>query len=251
MPPIRYLDSGGIPPRFKRRYTPGSPVPLSVLEAMEQNPEAPWEIRDRMLSGLRAAAISGETLAGAAPDERGVPYAQWKARELNRIFAQHGTGGAGRITAAAVEDGLEKEANREPTKTQPARLNRQQLKAEGWSEAHDEDLPLEDRCEGLLKVIEVHYHYSVESWEIARRVRWTMGAHGDFDEFAASWLWANGSRNDSPFEGLEPVVEALRREYPAPEKPMIGAGRTYWGTGDDHRYRGPHNSPPKKGAVDD
>jgi hypothetical protein len=52
----------------------------------------------------------------AGPEDRAIPYSDWKARELNRIFAEHGTGGAGRITAATVRDGLEKEANKEPAK---------------------------------------------------------------------------------------------------------------------------------------
>jgi hypothetical protein len=37
-----------------------------------------------------------------------ITWAEWKAGEINRIFAEHGTNGPGRITAATVEDGLEK-----------------------------------------------------------------------------------------------------------------------------------------------
>lgn len=45
-------------------------------------------------------------LAGTDP-ERGVPYTQWLADRLNRLFAEHGAvGKSGHITATAVADGL-------------------------------------------------------------------------------------------------------------------------------------------------
>jgi len=37
-----------------------------------------------------------------------LPWSEWKAAEINRIFAEHGTNGPGRITPATVEDGLAK-----------------------------------------------------------------------------------------------------------------------------------------------
>ena len=56
-----------------------------------------------------APAAERKPLADLDPEAPGVPYTQWKAAELNRIFAEHG-GGPGRITAATVEDGLAKRA---------------------------------------------------------------------------------------------------------------------------------------------
>jgi hypothetical protein len=105
MPPVRYLDGAGIPPRFKLRSVPGDPVPLSVLNAMEQNPEEPWAVRDGMLSGARA-----------------LPYSVWKAEHLNRLFAEHGSGGAGQITPATVADGIEKTAQRDYALEGPPRI---------------------------------------------------------------------------------------------------------------------------------
>jgi hypothetical protein len=52
----------------------------------------------------------------AGPKDRGIPYTEWRARKLNRIFAERGSGGVGRITVATVREGLEKEANEEPAK---------------------------------------------------------------------------------------------------------------------------------------
>jgi hypothetical protein len=98
MPPVRYLHGADIPLRFKQRTVPGDPVPLAVLREMEANPEAPWEVRDRMLSGFSA-----------------VPYAQWKAAELNRIFAEHGTAGPGRCKPETVQDGLLKQSRKKRT----------------------------------------------------------------------------------------------------------------------------------------
>jgi hypothetical protein len=46
--PVRYLDGAGIPARYKLRRVDGKPVPMDVLRVMEQNPEQPWLIRDRM-----------------------------------------------------------------------------------------------------------------------------------------------------------------------------------------------------------
>jgi hypothetical protein len=46
-------------------------------------------------------------------EERGIPYAQWKAAQLNRIFARQGAlKEAGRITAETIQDGLDKESAR-------------------------------------------------------------------------------------------------------------------------------------------
>jgi hypothetical protein len=99
MPRIAYLDGPSVPTQFKLRIVPGDPVPTFVLAAMEKNPEEPWRIRVRMLSGLRT-----------------IPYAAWKAEQINRVFAEQGTGGSGWITPATVQDGLLKEANRAPSR---------------------------------------------------------------------------------------------------------------------------------------
>jgi hypothetical protein len=49
----------------------------------------------------------------AAIEQVSIPYPAWKAAELNRIFAEHGVLGVpGRITAATVQDGLDKAALR-------------------------------------------------------------------------------------------------------------------------------------------
>jgi hypothetical protein len=49
--------------------------------------------------------ITGVRVATA--EDRGVPYAQWKANQLNAIFARHGVlGVAGRIRAESVENGI-------------------------------------------------------------------------------------------------------------------------------------------------
>ena len=59
------------------------------------------------------ATTPQKTLAELDPDACGIPYAEWKAQELNRIFLERGAmGKPGEITAATVVDGLEKEAQR-------------------------------------------------------------------------------------------------------------------------------------------
>jgi hypothetical protein len=50
--PVRYLDCAGVPMRYKARRVEGEPVPMNVLAAMEQHPEEPWKVRDRMLSEM-------------------------------------------------------------------------------------------------------------------------------------------------------------------------------------------------------
>lgn len=52
-------------------------------------------------------------LSEVDPDERGIPYAVWKAKQLNRIFEKHGLQGKpGKILPSTVQDGLEKYAAR-------------------------------------------------------------------------------------------------------------------------------------------
>jgi hypothetical protein len=230
MPPIRYLDGDGIPQDFQVRNVPGDAVPPSVREAMERNPTAPWETRDFLLTGLRAAAISEEPPAGAAPKEQNAPCAD----PPKHIRSAHSMDEPSPPTAAPVGDGRGQETNREtasPEGRPPMTgLKRETLKVEGDHEPRHPDLPLSDRCAGLLRVIEFHFERSYAAWERSRRMRPSMPRHADFPTFAASWLAANGDRTDGPFEDLGPVVEELRKEFPPPNTPRIARGKTYWGS---------------------
>jgi len=94
--PVRYLDSSGVPMRYKARRVEGEPVPMNVLVAMEQHPAEPWKVRDRMLNEMGWCS-------------KGTPWAEWKAAALNRLFQGQGTSGQpGRITAATVRHGERK-----------------------------------------------------------------------------------------------------------------------------------------------
>ena len=53
IPPILYLDSSGIPDKYKERRVAGEPVPRDVLHAMEKTAAAPWTVRDQMLKQIR------------------------------------------------------------------------------------------------------------------------------------------------------------------------------------------------------
>jgi hypothetical protein len=89
---VRYLD-GDVPMRFKLRRVPGEPVPANVLAAMEQEPNQPWAVRDRRLEEI-----------GWSPD--GIPWAEWKAASLNKLFEEQGvTGEPGRITPETIRRG--------------------------------------------------------------------------------------------------------------------------------------------------
>src|SRR5262249_26297362 len=60
---------------------------------------------------LLASPPPDAKLADLDPDVPGVPFAQWKADQLNELFRRHGLlGVAGGITAGTVEDGLAKQA---------------------------------------------------------------------------------------------------------------------------------------------
>jgi hypothetical protein len=97
--PVRYLDGAGVPMRFKVRRVEGEPVPTNVLAEMERQPAEPWKVRDRMLKEM-----------GWRP--KGIPWAEWKAAALNRLFQEQGaTGKAGRITAETVRQWERKTAN--------------------------------------------------------------------------------------------------------------------------------------------
>ena len=94
--PVRYLDGAGVPMRYKVRRVDGEPVPMNVLAAMEQHPADPWKVRDRMLNEMGWCS-------------KGIPWAEWKAAALNRLFQEQGvTRKPGRITAATVRHGERK-----------------------------------------------------------------------------------------------------------------------------------------------
>jgi hypothetical protein len=90
--PVKYLD-GDVPMRFKLRKVPGEPVPANVLAAMEQEPNQPWVVRDRMLAEMNWSPA-------------GIPWAEWKAQSLNKLFQDQGAlGQPAKITAAVVRHG--------------------------------------------------------------------------------------------------------------------------------------------------
>jgi hypothetical protein len=109
--PVRYLDGSGIPERFKLRRVAGEPVPSNVLAEM-QRLEAifmesghcmvgaasmagayPWKARDRLLGEMNWSPV-------------GMPWAEWEAAALNRLFLERGLlGKPGRIKADTVRRG--------------------------------------------------------------------------------------------------------------------------------------------------
>jgi hypothetical protein len=92
-PPVRYLDGATIPERYKVRDLPGVPVPLAVLQAMQQNPIDPWRTRDDMLAEM-----------DWRPD--GIPWAKAQAVRLNLLFQElDATGKTCRIVPATVQYG--------------------------------------------------------------------------------------------------------------------------------------------------
>jgi hypothetical protein len=94
--PVSYLDGAGVPIRYKLRRVAGEPVPMNVLAEMEQHPAEPWKVRDLMLNEMGWCS-------------KGIPWAEWKAAALNRLFQEQGaTGKPGRITAATVRHGERK-----------------------------------------------------------------------------------------------------------------------------------------------
>jgi hypothetical protein len=69
---VRYLDGAGIPEHYKLRRVEGEPVPLSVLREMEKCPEAPWEVRDRILAEMGWRRKEGR-MRSSSPGEPGGP----------------------------------------------------------------------------------------------------------------------------------------------------------------------------------
>lgn len=63
--------------------------------------------------GIKVLGSSGSAMpcpTNSEDEPVGVPWAEWKAAELNRLFQQQGlTGELGRITPATVRDGERKE----------------------------------------------------------------------------------------------------------------------------------------------
>jgi hypothetical protein len=96
---VRYLDGDSIPMKYKWRKVPGEPVPANVLAAMEQEPNQPWVVRDRMLDEM-----------GWSPN--GIPWAEWRTQSLNKLFQKQGViKEPGKITAATVRHGLKRNSS--------------------------------------------------------------------------------------------------------------------------------------------
>src|SRR5262249_25150412 len=74
---VRYIDGTGVPMRYKVRRVDGGPVPMNVLAEMEQHPAEPWKVRDRMLNEMGWCS-------------KGIPWAEWKAAALKRMFRERG-----------------------------------------------------------------------------------------------------------------------------------------------------------------
>jgi hypothetical protein len=70
---IRYLDEPGMPLQYKIRKVEGEPVPMDVLAEMERYPAEPWNLRNRMLNTMGWCS-------------KGIPWAEWKTAELNRLL---------------------------------------------------------------------------------------------------------------------------------------------------------------------
>jgi len=70
---VCYLDGPGVPMRYKLRRSGGDPVPLSVLNEMEQQGDEPWKIRDQILKEL-------------VWRPRGIPWVEGRVAASNRLF---------------------------------------------------------------------------------------------------------------------------------------------------------------------
>lgn len=78
--PVRYLEGAGIQARYKLRQVKGEPIPTNVLSEMGAAPGEPWKVRDQMLNEMRWCS-------------QGIPWAEWKAATLNRLFQEQGLTG--------------------------------------------------------------------------------------------------------------------------------------------------------------
>jgi hypothetical protein len=86
--------------------------------ALKSGREGPVDYKELFEQALRKpprAEPPNPPKPPAADPESGIPYCQWRANQLNRLFAEHGTlKQPARITAQTVEHGLEKQARRNP-----------------------------------------------------------------------------------------------------------------------------------------
>jgi hypothetical protein len=90
------FDRTGVPVGHKARRADEEFVKLTYSVTMEPHPAEPRKARDRMLNEMGWCST-------------GIPWADWKAAAMNRLFQQHGaTRKPGRITAATVRHGERK-----------------------------------------------------------------------------------------------------------------------------------------------
>jgi hypothetical protein len=80
--PVKYLDAPDVPEQYKLRRVVGEPVPMSVLRAMQAEPNVPWEVRDRLLAAMKWNRKSFGELRGEQP-------AQTPSDPAKDTFAAH------------------------------------------------------------------------------------------------------------------------------------------------------------------
>jgi hypothetical protein len=95
------VESGKLKVRFLEAERSRLAPALAVLRA---NRAATIE----RVSEPAQAGPSKSTLANTDPEAAAIPYCEWAAQRLNRIFEELGTAGPGRIQPETVTDGLEK-----------------------------------------------------------------------------------------------------------------------------------------------
>jgi hypothetical protein len=71
-----------------------------------RNPGLDWEPRTSILENLPESEPTKTSKTRPAP-EVWVSWSAWQAAEINRIFAEHGSGGPGQITARTVQHGTD------------------------------------------------------------------------------------------------------------------------------------------------
>ena len=88
----------------------GTP-PLTRLQLLPKVTIPPGKLAEfqAAIDEITQAGFEITALRDGSEDARGIPEAQWRADQLNRIFKEHGTAGPGRIKPSTVKDGMLKQ----------------------------------------------------------------------------------------------------------------------------------------------
>ena len=175
------------------------------------------------------------TLADLDPEARSIGYAEWKARQLNRLFAEHGViGESGHIESTTVMDGLSKanyqkerwiipvppNQNPSPTETETPRFNEAELNVTRRPKGQTVTFGLYEWIYNPNGITEDTRHQigelTAKGEGPIRVIQWPAG-----DVIFRDGKWKDGADDDGRNAAVDKTDEEAKEGYPGGIEKML------------------------------